>query len=119
VGVPARTWIALFGLAAVTLVALVAWEAGVFAPPRPPLVESPEAVAAGREVFAFRCVPCHRDVPLAGRVAGWSVERAYQTIGRLQENPRAIMPRFPGTEEDRRALAAFLAALGAGRARQP
>jgi mono/diheme cytochrome c family protein len=119
VGVPTRTWYALLGLAALALAALVAWEAGILAPPRPPLVESPEAVAAGQDVFAYRCTPCHRDVPLAGRVAGWSAERAYQTIGRLQEHPRANMPRFPGTEEDRRVLAVFLAALGAGRARQP
>lgn len=116
---PTRTWIAALALAALVLAAGLAWDAGLLAPLRQPLVESPEAVAAGQAVFAYRCAPCHRDVPLAGRVAGWSAERAYQTIGRLPEVPRANMPPFPGTEEERRALAVFLSALGAGRARQP
>ncbi len=114
-----RTWIAVLSCAALLLAALVAWSAGLFSSPPAPLVESPEAVAAGQAVFAYRCTPCHQDVPLARRVAGWSVERAYQTIGRLPQVPRANMPAFPGTEDDRRALAAFLAALGAGRAQQP
>jgi mono/diheme cytochrome c family protein len=117
--VPTRTIAALLAVAALALCGGLAWDAGWLAPPRPPLVETPEAVAAGRAVFAYRCTGCHRDVPLDGRVAGWSAERAYQTIGRLPEVPRANMPAFPGTEEDRRVLAVFLQALGAGRARQP
>jgi mono/diheme cytochrome c family protein len=116
--VPARVWIAL-AVAAVIVGAGLAWDAGLFVPPRPPLVESPEAVAAGQAVFAFRCTPCHRDVPLQRRLAGWSPERAYETIGRLPAVTRANMPPFQGTEEERRALAVFLAALGGGRARQP
>jgi mono/diheme cytochrome c family protein len=119
VAVPARTWIALLGFVALTLGAGMAWDAGLFLPPPPPLVETPEAVAAGRAVFASRCARCHRDVPLDRRVAGWTAERAYLTIGRLPGVPRAGMPPFAGSEEERRALALFLAALGAGRARQP
>ena len=115
---PARVWVVL-AFAVAVVAAGLAWEAGLFAPSPPPLVESAEAVATGRAVFAFRCTPCHRDVPLERRVAGWSVERAYEVIGRLPTIPRANMPPFQGTEEDRRALAAFLAALGGGRARQP
>ena len=106
-------------LAALLVAGGQAWDAGLFAPPRAPLVETPEAVLAGQAVFAYRCVGCHRDVPLAKRVAGWSAERAYETIGRLPQVPRANMPAFPGTEDDRRVLAVFLQALGAGRARQP
>jgi len=117
--VPARIWLSMLGLAAVILAAGLAWDAGLFAPPPPPLVESPEAVAAGQAVFARRCTGCHRDVPLQRRVAGWSADRAYQTIGRLPSVPRANMPAFPGSDEERRALAVFLSALGAGRARQP
>ncbi len=116
---PKKTILALALVAILSLAGGWAWEAGLFAPPPPPLVETAEAVAEGREVFAYRCVSCHRDVPLAPRVQGWSAERAYQTIGRLPSVPRANMPPFPGTEEDRRALAVFLQALGAGRARQP
>lgn len=114
-----RIIVAALGFAALSLAAGRAWDAGLFDPPPLPLVDSPEAVAAGRAVFAFRCSPCHRDVPLRERVAGWPLQRAYETIGHLPEVPRANMPPFPGTEEDRRALAAFLAALGAGRATQP
>lgn len=114
----ARTWIALACAAVIVAIGLAS-DAGLFVPPPPPLVESPEAVASGQAVFAFRCTPCHRDVPLQRRVAGWSAERAYEVIGRLPSVPRANMPPFQGTEADRRALAAFLAALGGGRARQP
>lgn len=116
---PARFWIAAFALAALILAVGFGWDAELFSPPPAPLVESPEAVAAGKEVFARRCVGCHRDVPLQRRVAGWSAERAYQTIGQLPSVPRAHMPPFPGDDEERRALAVFLAALGAGTVRPP
>jgi len=117
--VPKKTFIAMGVLAALVLAAGWASGAGWFAPPPPPLVETPEAVAAGRAVFAYRCAGCHRDVRLEARVAGWSADRAYEVLGRLQDVPRANMPRFPGSEEDRRAVAVFLAALGAGRATTP
>jgi mono/diheme cytochrome c family protein len=114
-----RTWILAFGFALLSIGLGQAWEAGWFDPPPPPLVDSPEAVVAGRAVFAYRCTSCHRDVPLQKRVAGWSPEKAYETIGRLPKVAKANMHAFPGTEEDRRALALFLSALGAGRATQP
>jgi mono/diheme cytochrome c family protein len=78
-------------------------------PPRQP----DPLVAAGRRVMEFRCFTCHRDVPLKKRVAGWTAGFAYEAIGRLPRlNPG--MPAFAGDEKDRRALAAWLAALGAG-----
>ena len=113
------TFFAALGLAALVLGVGLGWDSGLFAPPPPPLVESPEAVEVGRSVFTRRCVGCHRDVPLARRVAGWSAQRAYRTIGDLPGVPRANMPAFPGTEEERRALALFISALGAGRRRSP
>jgi mono/diheme cytochrome c family protein len=116
--VSARTWIALAAAAGI-VAAGVAFDAGLLSPAPPPLLESPEAVSAGQAVFAYRCTPCHRDVPLQRRVAGWSAEDAYQVIGRLPKVRRANMPPFQGTEDERRALAVFLSALGAGRARQP
>ena len=116
---PVRTIVALLVVAVLSLGLGAAVDAGLFAPPRAPLVETAEAVAAGGEVYLYRCSPCHRDVPLARRVAGWSADRAYDTIGRLQEHPRANMPPFPGTEADRRVLALWLSAVGGGRARQP
>jgi len=72
-------------------------------------------VAAGRRVMEYRCLTCHRDVPLRTRVAGWTEPFAFEAIGRLPKlNP--AMPAFAGSEEERRALAAWLTALGAGQA---
>ena len=72
-------------------------------------------VAAGRRVMEYRCLTCHRDVPLRQRVAGWSLPFAFDAIGRLPKlNP--AMPAFAGSDEERRALAAWLTALGAGQA---
>jgi mono/diheme cytochrome c family protein len=84
--------------------------------PAAPLEVTPALVADGRAVLERRCLGCHRDVPLAPRVRGWDVHRAYDAIGRLPELYRG-MPPFPGTDEERRALAAYLASVGAGEAR--
>ena len=83
-----------------------------------PAVETPELVASGERLFADKCLHCHRDVPLTRRVAGWSPQRAYDTLARLPQVTPA-MPPFHGTDEDRRAVAAFLAAVGRGRAKAP
>jgi mono/diheme cytochrome c family protein len=84
----------------------------------PRLARTPEALARGRAVLAARCLHCHAAIPLAPRVAGWSAERAYDAIGRLPALQPA-MPRFAGSEEERRALAIYLSALGAGAAPPP
>jgi mono/diheme cytochrome c family protein len=83
-------------------------------------------VRRGREVFSARCAPCHgpqADWPIAGRLKGRSADELYALFDHLPSvNP--IMPRFDDApEEDRRAVAAFLAGLtpggdvGAGEAR--
>jgi mono/diheme cytochrome c family protein len=87
-------------------------ELGAFERPRP-IVATPGVRARGEQVFAAWCLHCHADVPLARRVAGWSPERAYAVIGRLPEVSPA-MPPFRGTDEERRALAVYVASLGAG-----
>jgi mono/diheme cytochrome c family protein len=94
--------------------ALVAHLAGLDGRLDEQLPHQPEPlVAAGRRVMEFRCFTCHRDVPLKKRVAGWSAAFAYEAIGRLPRlNPG--MPAFAGDETERRALAAWLAAVGAG-----
>jgi mono/diheme cytochrome c family protein len=76
-----------------------------------PLLVTPALVARGHEVLLRRCWGCHHEVPLAPRVRGWDVRRAYDAIGRLPELYRG-MPAFPGDDEERRALAAYLASLG-------
>lgn len=110
-----RTLLAVpIAVAILALAGAAAWDAGLFASRHPVLPETPEAVAHGRRVFARRCLHCHQDVPLRRRVEGWSAARAYDAIGRLPLIA-SNMPPFRGTEEERRALAAYLAALGAGR----
>ena len=86
------------------------------APPHLPVTR--EAVARGRAVARARCLHCHATIPSAPRVAGWSPLRAYQAIGRLPEL-RPAMPPFAGSEAERRDLAVYLHALGAGDAPAP
>jgi len=81
---------------------------------RPSLVETPEALARGERVFRAKCLHCHGDVPLARQVAGWTAERAYDAIGRLPQLYPA-MPEFHGSDDERRALAVYLSAMGEGR----
>jgi len=116
--VPARYLIAILVFSALAAGGGLAWKAGLFTPAPTPLVETPEAVLSGQAVYVYRCHGCHRDVPLEKRVAGWSADKAYAFIGVQQDYPRALMPRFPGTDDERRALAIFIQALGAGRASQ-
>ena len=105
---------ALLGAAALAAAAALA---GILRGP-PRLVRTPEAVSRGRAVLAARCLHCHATIPLPPRVAGWSIERAYDAIGRLPQL-RPAMPPFAGSEEERRALAAYLSAIGAGEASFP
>jgi len=95
---------------------------GILEPPPAPIAVTPELVAAGRLVYRNRCHTCHTDIPLAKRVKGWEPMHAYEVIGRLPtigvSGTNKPMPPFPGTDEDRRALAAWISELGAGRVPQ-
>jgi mono/diheme cytochrome c family protein len=102
--------VALLGVAAAVTLAASVLERR--APPAP-LVATPDEVVRGERVFRRWCLHCHSDIPLPSRVRGWSPERAYAVIGRLPEITQA-MPPFRGTDEERRALAVYLASLGAG-----
>ncbi|HUL59009.1 MAG TPA: c-type cytochrome [Anaeromyxobacteraceae bacterium] len=112
----------LLAAAAATFVLVVA---AALAVPRlagrgagPPSGATVELVAAGRRIFANRCWGCHHEIPLPGRIRGWTLAHAYETIGRLPSVSRA-MPPFPGSDDERRALAAYLAAVGQGEAPWP
>ncbi len=109
-----RTRNAGLAAAALLVAAAWAWDAGLLRPAPPPLRATPEALALGERILASRCLHCHAAIPLAPRVAGWSAERAYEALGRLPQLYPA-MPRFHGTDDERRALALYLAEIGAGR----
>jgi mono/diheme cytochrome c family protein len=106
-------WASAAGAAAVLLALAFAWDEGLLRRAPPPLRPTPEALALGQRVLENKCLHCHAGIPLAPRVAGWSAERAYEALGRLPKLYPA-MPPFHGTEDERRALALYLASLGAG-----
>lgn len=79
--------------------------------PAPPEAPAGDATARGRRVLEESCLVCHREAKLRSLVLGWTEEKAFDAIGRLPSlNP--AMPDFEGTEEERRALAAYLSAAG-------
>jgi mono/diheme cytochrome c family protein len=104
---------ALLVAAVLGVVLAYAWDEGLLRPAPPPLRATPEALALGERVLANKCLHCHSGIPLAPRVAGWSAERAYEALGRLPQLYPA-MPPFHGTDDERRALALYLARLGGG-----
>lgn len=80
---------------------------------------APAADGAGADVFEQHCAMCHgadSEWPIAERIAGRDEAALYDSIGRLDEL-NEMMPPFEGTEEERRALAVWLAAAAAGGAR--
>jgi mono/diheme cytochrome c family protein len=109
---PRVRW-ALAAVAALALAVAGLAASGVLDPSPAPVVVTPEAVARGREVYRYRCHTCHNDIPLAKRVAGWSAQKAYEVVGDLPKRYRS-MPAFAGDDDERRAVAAFLQAVGEG-----
>jgi mono/diheme cytochrome c family protein/cytochrome bd-type quinol oxidase subunit 1 len=76
-------------------------------------LESPAPAGGGAEVFEANCSPCHgpeSEWPIAGLLRGRGAGDFYDILGRLGEI-REEMPPFSGTDEERRALAQYLAAL--------
>jgi mono/diheme cytochrome c family protein len=68
---------------------------------------------AGREVFKLECSACHTVRgynPVAPLVKDWSEEYIDLQLQRLDEL-KPFMPPFIGKEEERKALAAWLASL--------
>ena len=110
---PPRVRNALYAAAVLGVALAFAWDEGLVRPAPPPLRPTAEALALGERVLANKCLHCHAAIPLAPRVSGWSAERAYEALGRLPQLYPA-MPPFHGTDDERRALALYLARLGAG-----
>ena len=73
-------------------------------------------VEAGRAIFKAECMACHtvngwRDQRnMSKRIAGWPEDAIYDYVGNLHKN-RPFMPPFVGTDEERRALAKYLAQI--------
>jgi mono/diheme cytochrome c family protein len=71
-------------------------------------------VPPGLQVYEDYCSICHQpggDWPMEEMVKGRDAEALYDLIGRLPE-VNENMPPFEGTDEERRALAEYLAGLG-------
>lgn len=79
-----------------------------------PAGSSPEAVLArGQEVFRLQCMACHTVDGYNGvraLVRGWTPEFTEFQLRHLNRL-KGFMPPFAGTDEERRALAAWLASL--------
>jgi mono/diheme cytochrome c family protein len=76
-------------------------------------LEAPAVAGGGAEVFERHCAACHgpdSPWPMAGRLRGRSAGDFYELVGRLPQ-VREEMPPFAGSEDERRALAQYLASL--------
>ncbi len=72
-----------------------------------------DTIAMGREVYRLQCLSCHTVDGYNGirsLVRSWTPEFADYQLRHLNRL-KGFMPPFTGTEEERRALAAYLASL--------
>jgi mono/diheme cytochrome c family protein len=76
-------------------------------------LEASTAAGDGAGAFERHCAACHGPEspwPISGRLRGRSAGEFYEMIGRLPQ-VREEMPPFAGSEDERRALAQYLAGL--------
>jgi mono/diheme cytochrome c family protein len=76
-------------------------------------VTAENMVEAGEEYFRLQCASCHAVDGYNGirpLVNGWSEEYTFDQLEHL-DTLKEIMPPFLGTDEERRAVAAYLASL--------
>jgi mono/diheme cytochrome c family protein/cytochrome bd-type quinol oxidase subunit 1 len=79
------------------------------------LASSGDRVGYGRELFIAQCSKCHTVDgyrAIRGRVRGWDAAHATNMLAHVQIT-RGTMPPFAGNQQDREALGAYLATLGA------
>jgi len=77
------------------------------------------SVPDGATVFEDNCAACHApeaDFPMQGVIAGRTEADLYEAIGKLDQL-NEMMPPFEGTEEERAALATYLAGIASGGAK--
>lgn len=73
-------------------------------------------LAAGEALYHMQCRYCHTINgvnAIKARIKGWDENAIYTRIGSLNSPVTPFMPPFTGTDEERRALAAYLATLNA------
>jgi cytochrome bd-type quinol oxidase subunit 1 len=78
-------------------------------------------LAAGKEYFRLQCGSCHAVDGYNGirpLIEGWSQEYTYDQLQHL-DTLKEIMPPFLGTDEERRAVAAYLASLNGAKETPP
>lgn len=71
-------------------------------------------VKVGEKLYYFQCRYCHTINgvnSMKDRVKGWDEQAIYHRVGQLNSPTTPFMPPFAGTDEERAALAAFLATL--------
>jgi mono/diheme cytochrome c family protein len=73
-------------------------------------------IAAGEALYQMQCRYCHTINgvnAIKARIKGWDEKTIYHRLGTLNSAATPFMPPFTGTDEERKALAAFLATLNA------
>ena len=78
-------------------------------------LDAPAAAHGGAEAFEAHCAACHGPEspwPISDRLRGRGASDFYDLIGRLPQ-VREEMPPFAGSEDERRAIAQYLASLAA------
>jgi mono/diheme cytochrome c family protein len=87
-----------------------------FVPENLKTISDSNKIEAGKYLYEMECRYCHTIDgvnSIKARIKGWSESAIYQRIGSLNSPVTPFMPPFVGTDEERRALAAFLASLSA------
>jgi mono/diheme cytochrome c family protein len=87
-----------------------------FVPPEYRKVTAENKVKVGEYVYQMQCRYCHTVSgvnAITARTKGWSEEAIYARIGSLNSPTTPFMPPFAGNDEERHALAAYLASLSA------
>ena len=88
----------------------------VFLPAELRQITPENKVKVGEQLYLFECRYCHTVNGInsvKARVKGWDEATIYHRLGQLNSPATPYMPPFAGTDEERAALAAYLATLNA------
>ncbi len=87
-----------------------------FVPDNLKTITAANRIQAGQALYEMECRYCHTVDgvnAMKERVKGWDEAAIYHRIGSLNSPVTPFMPPFAGTDEERHALAAYLATLNA------